>query len=180
LVDREGDTLRRFVERHGRGLLQFESVEDLVQGATLVALQNESNFEFRGDGAFVTWLQRVAQRFIANRHAYWTARKRDAGHILRITTSDRSEFSRTGGIHPYAGNPPSRPSIREEELMRAARAISLLLPRDQTVLRLVAAEQSTEDIAQELGLAVETARRVRARALQRFRKSLNLLGGWHD
>ncbi|MFN0060621.1 MAG: RNA polymerase sigma factor [Planctomycetota bacterium] len=175
LLQREGSALEKFVRRHGGGLLRYESLEDLVQGVSLLALKSESGFEYRGDGAFNVWLQQVARRFLASRHAYWTARKRDAGRLLRVTSSDSSRISGTDSVNPRGGESPSRMSIQREELALAARAIALLLPRDQEIIRLVAEESSVEAIADALDMTTDTARKARLRAIQRFRKTLELL-----
>ena len=97
------DTLGRIVRRRGSGLLRYESVEDLVQGVHLQAFKAAHWFDYRGEKAFLGWLTRVAQQHIAKRNEYWRAGKRDAGHMLRITASDRkSQAAGTRGVSPAA------------------------------------------------------------------------------
>ena len=79
--------LERFLREHGAGLLRYESVDDLVQGVHLRALQGGAAFEYRSAPEFRAWLFAVARRHIADRHDHWLAQKRGAGRVLRYTLS---------------------------------------------------------------------------------------------
>ncbi|HVR72972.1 MAG TPA: sigma-70 family RNA polymerase sigma factor [Planctomycetota bacterium] len=176
LLERHRASLLRAVERRASGLLRFESAEDLVQGIHLRALRVADRLEYRGEKAFYGWLLKVAQQHIADRHEYWSARKRDGGRMLRITACGTFSSSKTGAVSPAAqGTGASTLASRKEELAIAARAVALLLPRDQELVRYFSEGLSVAETAGRIGISGDAAERARLRALDRFRKTFELL-----
>jgi RNA polymerase sigma factor (sigma-70 family) len=176
LLISQREALARIVRRQGGGLLRYESVEDLVQGVHMHALRVEERFEYRGEKEFLGWLARIAKQHIADRHDYWSARKRNAGKLLRITASGGGSSTRTRGVQPAASGPgPATFALRREMFVVATKAISLLLPRDQQIIQWIAEDVSIDETAQRLGVSYDAAERARLRAIERFRKTFRLL-----
>jgi RNA polymerase sigma factor (sigma-70 family) len=176
LLERHRGALVRLVERHGSGLLRYETAEDLVQGVHLRAIEIADRFEYRGDKEFFAWIAKIARHHIANRHEYWSAMRRNAGKLLRITLDRSQTRSGTRGVEPAgAGRGPSTVAARREEAALAMKALSVLFPRDRELLEGFGAGLSVEETAERLGLSYEAAKRARQRAIERFRKTFELL-----
>jgi len=171
LLQSERTALVQFVEREARGLLKKESAEDLVQGVHLRALQQEAAFTYRSDAEFFGWLKIIARQHIADRHDYWMALRRRATRMLRVTSSDATIGVQLEG--KITG--PTTFAARREMMELGAKAISLLLPRDQEIVRLVTEGAATKEVAAALGLAPSAAEQARHRAMQRFSKLVEML-----
>ena len=162
-----------FLRRAGSGLLRFEDVEDLAQGVHVKALAGVSRYEHHGEEAFLGWLYTIARRHIADRHAHWKSLKRDAGPLLRITFGSHTKPE--GGVAPAAGGAgPGTRAGHVEEADIATRALAALPERDAQIARIVAAGGEIEDVAERLGLSHAAAQRARLRALERFRKLVEI------
>ena len=173
LLERHRDALERLLRRRGAGLLRFESVSDLVQGVQAQALEVADRLEYRGDEAFLGWIAQLARQHVADRHAYWSARKRDAGRVLRITSAPSTE---AGGVEPDARRTgPATFAERRDLLVLATQAVSLLAARDQELVRAWGEGEPVADVAARLGLSYDAAERARLRAVDRFRKTFELL-----
>jgi RNA polymerase sigma factor (sigma-70 family) len=172
--------LRGFVARSATGLLLHETVEDLVQGVFTHALGVAGRFEYRGPAAFRGWLERVARQHTVNRHRYWKARRREAGALLRqraVGLRPAASSASASALHPAApGAGPSTLASRREELRILARAVDLLLPRDQVILRSVGEGERLEELAFRLGVTYTAAQRARRRAIERLERICRLLG----
>lgn len=165
------------LRREGAGLLRYESVSDLEQGVRLHAIRVASEFEYQSDGAFIRWIEKVARQHLTDRHRYWRAKKRDAGCLLRLTASDATE-SQGGAREPAGpGATPVTLAERKEQLALAARAVALLLPRDQEIVGCVARGLSIREISEELEIGYEATERARLRTLDRFRKAYRVVAG---
>ena len=179
LLERHRSSLGRFFEREAQGLLKHESVDDLVQGAHLRALKQAEQFTYRSEREFLAWLQIVARQHIGDRRDYWVALRRDAGSVLRITTSPTG--SQSGGSAPSGVNPtanligPATFAMRRELVGVATKAIACLLPRDQEIVRAVCQGASNAELAQMIGVAYDAAEKAKNRALERFRKTFELM-----
>jgi len=166
LLERHRDLLVRHLARRGGGLLRFETPEDLAQSVHLHAINVADRFAYRGEGAFVRWLLRLAKQHIADRIEYWTALKRDAGPMLRITFGAEPAGRVTG--------PVTRAS-RNEMLEVAATALDGLPPRDREIVRWMSAGASIDDLARQLGIGRAAAQRARLRAVERFKKIFTIV-----
>lgn len=166
--------LERWLSRHARGLLPFESIEDLVQGAHMQAIENRARFEWRGEPAFRAWLTTIARQHVADRNAHWSAKKREAGYLLRVT-ADATQ-SRPGGVTPAARTRGPATRVEQgEQLSIAMQALALLLPRDQSFVQWFAEDLSLDEVAARLGLSKDAAERGRLRAVERFRRAYALV-----
>lgn len=169
LLEEHRAALRRFVERGGRRLLRYESADDLVQGVHLRVIAVAGHFEYRGEAEVLSWLQGIARQHLADRHRYWTALRRDAGTLLRITDAP-------SGSHPAAttAGPVTR-AARRELVALATRALAVLLPRDQELVRWITEGLSIREVAARRGVSYDAAERSRLRAVERFRKAYVLV-----
>lgn len=173
LLSRERDRLVGFLRQRGSGLLRYESLDDLVQGVHLRALQGGAAFEYRGPEEFRAWLFAVAKRHIADRHDHWMAQKRGAGRVLRLTLGG----SDPGAVpQPAAGaTGPGTFASRREMLTVITRAIDALPPRDRELVRWASEGLSIAEQAEHLGIEPGAAQRAGHRAFDRLRKTLRLL-----
>jgi RNA polymerase sigma factor (sigma-70 family) len=165
-----------FVTKEARGLLRFESAEDLTQGVHLRALERGGGFEYRGDTEFFAWVYRLARTYLADRRSHWSALKRRSGRLLRLTAGVGDSLGAVGEP-PGSRTGPSTFAARREQIVLATKALDLLLPRDRDLVRWSGEGLTTEEQAERLGISAEAAGRARRRALTRFRKTFRLVGG---
>lgn len=174
LLVRHRPALLRYVERHAGAVQRFESPEDLVQGIHLRALEHQEGFSFQGREPFLAWLHEVARNFLNTRRAYWSALKRRPAGLLRLTQGVGTDAH--GVAEPAAlATGPATFAGRAEQVALAARALGLLLERDQVLVRWAGEGASTAEIAARLALSDAAAERARQRAVERFRKAHRLL-----
>lgn len=177
LLARHEEALAALIRRHaGVALLRFDTIEDLVQGVRHEAIRSAPSLQWRGDAAFAAWLFAIARRHLSARRDYWFARKRSPGALLRLTMTgsagaglDRSALADTG-----AG--PATFAQRRELLVQAARAATLLLPRDRQIIEWIVDGKDAREIARLLGLTDAAADKARQRALERLRQAFELVG----
>lgn len=167
--------IERLAGQLGGGLLRYETAEDLAQGVHLHALGAEDRFTYEGDAAFLGWVRQVLRRHIAKRQAYWSAQKRNAGAMLRISTGGATQ-SPGAGIDPSGTlTGPATFADRRERLLLAVQALEILSDRDRAIVQLVREQCSTDEIAAALDLTHVAAEKARARAMERFEKTYTLL-----
>ena len=176
LLEHTRERLLQWMQREARGLLRFETDEDLVQGVHSRAVGEAGAFDFRGDGAFWSWLVTLARRHVADRHDYWSALKRGSGQVLRLTFSgSRSGDPDAAAVPAGIATGPGTFASRREMLVLATRALDLLPERDRQFVRWNSQGVELETQAEELGLSYAAAQRAGLRALERFRKTYKLL-----
>ena len=170
------DDLRRWVESHASGLLKHEETEDVVQGIHMRALTKVEHFQYQGDPQFFGWLIAVGRQYVADRHDYWSALRRQAGKILRVTVSGNSPTSTSIGIDPRSDSTgPGTFTERRELVEIAVRAASLLIDRDRQIVGYLADGLPNAEIAAQLGVSYDAAERAKRRAIERFRKTFELV-----
>ncbi len=175
LVIWRGDLLG-FVGRNARGLLRFETEDDLVQGIHLRALSRGESFEYRGEKEFLAWMHTLARGYLVDRRAHWAALKRGSGPLLRLAGGAATTTGGHAAAEPAGtGTSPSGFASRREESALAMKALGAMLPRDGDLVRWHAEGVSLEEQAARLGLTYEAAQRAAHRALGRFRKAFRLL-----
>lgn len=162
------------VRKEGRGLLGFEEADDLVQGVTVRALASSESFTWQGEDAFVGWLVTLTRRHLADRHDHWRALKRGAGRVVRLTRTGGS--SQQGARAPaHAGPGPRTFASQREALILASRALAALSDRDRRLVRWSSEGTDLAIQAERLGLSSDATRKASTRALERFRKTFQLL-----
>jgi DNA-directed RNA polymerase specialized sigma24 family protein len=169
------ETMVRF---EARGLLRFETEEDLVQGILARALERGTSFAYRDDPSFFSWIRRTAESYLADRRAHWGALKRRAGRVLRLTQGGGGEPAPGSALEPPSdATGPSTIASRREQIGLVMKALDLLLPKDRDLVRWSADGVDVEETARRLGIGYEAAGKARQRALDRFRKSFELVSG---
>lgn len=166
------DALCVYVGSRGGRLLRYETVDDLVQGVVVRALERGAEFRFQGEERFLAWMYTVARSFLADRHAHWLALRRRPAGLFRLLQND----SETGDPHAVRepaidATGPSTFASRREQITLALRALDLLFPRDRDLVRWTTQGLSVEEIAARLDVAPNTAVQARGRALGRLRKA---------
>jgi len=176
LVVRRRREILALVRAEAKGLLRYESADDLVQGIQLRAIERGGTFEYRSEAEFLAWLRRTARSHLADRRNHWGALKRRSGRLLRYTAGAAATADPAAVPEPAAdGTGPSTFAARREQVVLATKALDLLLPRDRDLVRLAADGLGTSEQAERLGLSVEAAGRARRRAFDRFRKAYELV-----
>ena len=150
---RLGPELRRFVE-----------VDDVLQETLLRAYRDIEKFDYRGSGAFMNWLARIADHVIADL-ARSHGRIKRAGEDVRF----RSEGN-PGGPEPIDSMTPSRIFRENEELGKLIAKLDLLPDDYRTAIMLAKVEGlTTREMAERLGKSNEAVALLVHRAVKRFR-----------
>ena len=171
--------LVRYFRQKGRGIRHHESPEDLAQGVHLHVLANQHHFRYEGEAQFAGWMLKVARQYLSRRIDHWSAAKRDAGPLLRITFGVETHNGRVS--MPAAGGPgPATHASNREQLDIAVRAIDGLPPRDREIVRMITRDVSAKEIGEHLGISREAAQKARQRAVGRFRKIYTILERQQD
>ncbi len=115
--------LRRMLGAEYRALL-LDS-EDAVQDAILVALDGLDGFEYRGEGSFLAWILRIAEREVLMRVRARRTRKRDHAREQRL--DDDAE--------PVALEPtPSELAVGHETEQRIRACLDRMATQEREVL----------------------------------------------
>ncbi len=166
--------LARFLQHQAGWLLRFEAADDLLQGLHVRVLQQAQNFEYRGREPFLAWVYQLARHHLVARRRYWSRLKRKPGALLRLTSGGTTEgHSPVDPADTATG--PATFAERREQLTIAVQAMAVLLERDQELVRWASEGLDTTQVAEQLEISPEAARRARSRALERYRQAFELL-----
>jgi len=172
------ETLRRFVEPRAGWLLRYDTTDDLVQGVLTRALERGESVEFESEARFVAWIKQVARSYLADRSNHWTALKRRAAALLRITAGETPrEDGLTVPMPPADLTGPSTYAQRREQLSLAVRVLGTLSDRDRRLVRWSTEGVPLREVAERLDISRDAAKRASARALDRFRKAYRFASG---
>ena len=178
LVAAHRDTLVRHLAPRAGWLLRYEALDDLVQGVQARALERGGAFRYESEARFVAWLQQVAQSYLADRSNYWTALKRRAAALLRLTAAESAyDDGRSVPAPPAPLAGPSTVAQKREQLSLAIRVLATLSERDQKLVRWSSRGVDLKEQAERLGIGYDAAKRASARALDRFRKAYRFASG---
>ncbi|MGE0144029.1 MAG: RNA polymerase sigma factor [Planctomycetota bacterium] len=166
--------LRGFLARNARGLLRFESLEDLVLGVQARALNQQSRFVDLGDPEFRAWLFVIARAHVADRHDHYSAAKRRASRLLRITFGSGVDDPEAVAPPATRGVGPSTVAERRELVRLIHLALAALPPRDQELVRMAGEGLSIAEQAARLGVSEAAAQRAGLRAFDRLRRTFEL------
>lgn len=176
LLDSHRDELLRYVRREARGLIHKDGPDDLVQDIHLRALKQAHQFTYQGEQEFLAWMKLIARQQIADRADHWGALRRQAGELLRITSTGSNSSASRRGVDPAgSGTGPGTFAERREMVERATRAVSVLPARDREIVGMVCQGKSIDEIGARFELAYDGAETAKRRALERFRKTFELL-----
>ncbi len=176
LLVRHRDALLRFLTKEAAGLLRYESEEDLAQGVHMRALKAREHFEYMGEAAFLGWLWQVARQQISDRHAYWSALKRDAGKLMRVSAGPGDSAATASGFEPPASmTGPLTFADRRDRMRTAMQALDTLRPRDRQLIELSIEGVSLAATGERLGMGYDAVQQARGRAFDRFRRAFEAL-----
>lgn len=165
-----------FMQRHGGLALRYETVEDLLQGVHVRALERRDAFAYAGEKPFLEWVHGIARSHLVDRSRYWGARKRSPARLLRLTGADGGGPDTSAAAEPAGRRTgPGTFAQRRELLSLAVKAVSTLSARDRDLVTWHAEGLSIQDMVGRLGLTYEATQRAQLRALERFRKAYRLL-----
>lgn len=174
LLEDQRAALLAYVRRHAGALLRMETAEDLVQLVCVHALEHERTFRYEGDEAFRGWLYALARSCLGERRDHWGAKRRRPDRLLRLTSGDTPKPG--AAREPAARRTgPVTAASRKEQIALAAKALSLLLPRDAQLIRWTAEDLPLAEQAEKLGISYDAVERARRRALERYRQAFALL-----
>jgi RNA polymerase sigma factor (sigma-70 family) len=151
------------------GLRRFLDTGDLVQSVVGDLWPSLIELEFRGRDSFLALLAARLRWKAADRARVMTADKRREDMRLSISPER----------NPPSAHTPSPVSelVHEEEWQQMALALARMPEREQRLLRSHLRGDSWKDIADQEGLAAESARKAVQRALQLLRKFIHTRTG---
>ncbi|MEW6745056.1 MAG: sigma-70 family RNA polymerase sigma factor [Planctomycetota bacterium] len=170
------EPVRRAVRlRLGNMLRRRVEVNDVVQSVLLAAVRDLGQFEYRGEGAFLHWLNRIVENRVRDKLKREMCGKRD----VRREQSVGGEFGATTGVDPTAHLPtPSRILSNREDIERIEAAIDCLPPDMKEVIILRKYENLPwKDVAGELGQTEAAVRHLFARALSSLSRIVKEMEG---
>lgn len=146
----------------GAGLRRREASADVVQSVCRELLEGRERFEFRGEGAFLSWLLKAAMNKLRERARFFDRQRR---------AIDREQPLPDGAA--YAGLSPSGEVMGKEEVERLEQALSEL-PDDYREIVVLAriVGMSHQDIADHLGRTKPSVRNALGRAITRLGQAL--------
>lgn len=124
--------------------------EDVLQVAFLRAWERIDSFEYRGEGSFIAWIQRIVLNVLRDdiRH-----------HARGIRDTSREETNQLHRIAPEQPEPDQKAALEEESLLLVA-AIEELPILEQRLIRLRLRDgRSWREIADRTGHSRRTLRR---------------------
>ena len=146
----------------GEGLRRREASIDVVQSVCREVLEERDRFEFRGEGAFLSWLLTAAMNKLRERARFFGRQRRDAR---------REQSLPAAGV--YQGLSPSREAMGQEEIERLEHALRAL-PDDYREIVVLAriVGMPHADIAAHLGRTISSVRNALGRAVTRLGMAL--------
>lgn len=172
------DCMRRLFERHRtalearvrrflpRAVQRKVSVSDVVQEARILAFARTGTFEPAREGAYRSWLLRIAE---------WKAREALRSYAGTSKRAVGREASQGGDAPEGASNDPSpsEAAIRTETREAVLRTLATLSPDHREVLRLARLEQlPIRDVAERMGRSNDAIKKLYGRALASFGRAV--------
>lgn len=147
----------------GKNLRARLATSDVLQSAMLTALGEMKRFEYRGEPAFIAWLNAITERKILMAARYHSALKRDVRRERYQTLEP--------ALGPDAQPSPSQGAVEGEVTELIGDAVTRLPTLERRVVRLHTFEGWTfARVSEELGLSGQ------ARARYIFQRALKMLG----
>jgi RNA polymerase sigma-70 factor (ECF subfamily) len=157
--------LRAYVsQRLGNLVRAREDTADVVQSVCRELLLGLDGFEYRGEGAFRSWLYTTAVRKIVEKHARYGAQKRDG----------QRDFAPEDELFAHlADTTPSQRAIASEELERIEHAFRALPDEYREVILMARVTGlSRAEIGRQIGRSEGAVRTLLHRALARLASEL--------
>jgi RNA polymerase sigma-70 factor (ECF subfamily) len=145
---------------------------DLVQETFLEAQRDFAQFHGETEGELLAWLRQLLLNNVANHTRHFRdAAKRDVNRELSLE-GDRSSFNPAAGVADSAPS-PSDVAVQHEQAEAVECALARLPDDYREVLHLRYREELPfEEVARRLGRSVNAARKLWARALERFQEEM--------
>jgi RNA polymerase sigma-70 factor (ECF subfamily) len=136
---------------------------DIVQEVMIEALRKVQSFDFRTEGAFLKYLNRVVENRIRDEADRWRAQKRDAGKEIPLGAEGSSSGPNPlKSLADRAAPTPSRIVGLHEDLALLERAMDRLAEESQEYRDLIVAVKiegcTYEEIARETGKSPDAVR----------------------
>lgn len=162
--------IRRYIERRsGPAVLRRTTVDDIFQQVVASALTSAASFEFRGDGAFIQWMNTIVRRAIAR---CATTDSQGPG-VVRIRGPKSSGVGIPEAQLHGPGRTPSSIASGSERKAALARAISQLPEDYRRVLSLYKLEERPLcEVAARMGRTKGAVCRLVARGMHALRNML--------
>jgi RNA polymerase sigma-70 factor (ECF subfamily) len=161
--------LRAYLARNAGPLVgQKESPDDLAQSVCREVLERlaSERIEYRGEAQFRQWLYQAALHKLQNRHRYWRAERRDAGH--EVDAGDTDAAARWEAFFATLSTPSDK-AMRHEDLERLQRALAALEPAQREIIRLARLEGlGHAELAARFAVTESHSRVLLARAMARL------------
>ncbi len=138
-----------------------EEADDLDQEVALRLLRELPKHDWRGKGAFIAWLKRVADNHIRDRQRFHQARRRDRG---AETIEERADEA------PRPGRTPESLVDQNRELATLEVQLAELKPEYASAVRLNQAGFSHAEVGELLDCSAEAARKLVARGLSKLQR----------
>lgn len=172
LIESNRGALEAFVRvRASAAIRARESVSDLVQSVCRELVTDKSEFEYRGEAAFRSWLFTAALRKIVARDRHQHRDKRDVSRLVAGSDADRL-------LDAYATcTTPSMHASSEEQVAAIESAFEELTDEQREVLTLARlAGLDHKQIAEQTGRSEQASRQILRRALIRLETILDQRG----
>jgi RNA polymerase sigma factor (sigma-70 family) len=166
LLERHLGPLRAFVRLQITPFLRArESESDILQSVCHEVIQQQANFEYRGEAAFRSWLYRAVLNKVRDQERRYKAQKRTPAGGLAP-----DDASLAAAYHSVS---PSRVAMAQEQLELVEAAFTRLPERYARALTLHHfVGLGRGELAAELGLSPEAASVLLKRAMVRLSKEL--------
>ncbi len=151
--------------RLGVGLRRKVESWDVVQEVMIDAVRNLDEFNFRTEGAFLNYLNRVVENRIRDEADRWAAQKRRPDHEIPLDAGCSSESANPLQISDPAPT-PSRIMALNEDLVRLEAAIAQLPDEYRELIIATKLEgRSYQEVAEDMGKSGAAVRMQVARAM---------------
>ena len=167
--------LRRLAARMPPSLSRLVSAEDIVQQCYKQAFRDIATFEFRGDGSFYAWLQKIADHQLLNTVKASQAQKRGGQANLVTGNSGDSVRDLVDALADDVDTPSF--NMRQAETAEALHVAIAELPSDyqEAVCRRYMQGETVDEIAVAMNRTPASVRAMINRAKHRLRETLQKL-----
>ncbi len=113
-------------------------LDDILQEAAVIAFARLGQFEYRGPGSILAWLEQIGTHLVSDRADYWRAGKRSPSREKRLGGASTAAFDAHAAAVdlPHRGPGPATEHDQEHARRAVATALSDLSEREQTVVLL--------------------------------------------
>ena len=148
--------------RLGDRLRQKLESADIVQQVMIDAFQKVKSFDFATEGAFLKYLNRVAENRIRDEADRWTAKRRDVSREISLGERSPGSGMPLIQVEDRAARSPSSIISLGEDLDKLMVAMDRLADQSQEYRELIIAvaleEQTYQEIAEERGSTPDAVR----------------------